>query len=174
MLVGLFIPISNLILYTITGAAITIKFNILPQYSLQKLFQDLSLGDRQLFFEISIVGLTQSLSPDDIGHLSLPSDSGLPIDITNGSELVLDLTQQLVMERQSPLVPRDIGWHLSLPSDSGLPFPMDVTNGSGLGFRFDSTICDGFDLGSLSMAYPSVNNDSNFNQNPQSKHRRTS
>ena len=33
-----------------------------PLYSLQKLFQDLSLGDRnhvELFFEISIVGLTQ-------------------------------------------------------------------------------------------------------------------
>ena len=45
-----------------------------------------------------------------------------------------------------------------MPSDSGLPFPMDVTNASGLGFGFDSTISDEFDLGSLSMAYPSVNN----------------
>ena len=35
---------------------------------------------------------------------------------------------------------------------------MDVTNGSGLGFGFDSTVSDEFDLGSLSMAYPSVNN----------------
>uniref|UniRef100_A0A7N2LXN0 Uncharacterized protein n=1 Tax=Quercus lobata TaxID=97700 RepID=A0A7N2LXN0_QUELO len=117
------------------------------------------------------------MSPNDIGHLSLPSDSGLPIDMTNGSDLGsrfdstvgdgYDLGSSSFVypfERiayndlghQSPLVPRDIGWHLSLPSDSGLPFPMDVTNGSGLGFGFDSTICDGFDLGSLSTAYPSV------------------
>ena len=49
-----------------------------------------------------------------------------------------------------------LGLKPTLPSDSGLPFPMNVTNGSGLGFGFDSAICDGFDLGSLSMAYPSV------------------
>ena len=49
-----------------------------------------------------------------------------------------------------------LGLEPTLPSDLGLPFPMNVTNGSGLGFGFDSAICDGFDLGSLSMAYPSV------------------
>ena len=49
-----------------------------------------------------------------------------------------------------------LGLEPALQSDSRLPFSMNVTNGSGLGFGFDSTICDGFDLGSLSMAYPSV------------------
>ena len=49
-----------------------------------------------------------------------------------------------------------LGLEPALPSNSGLPSPMNVTNGFGLGFGFDSTICDGFDLGSLSMAYPLI------------------
>ena len=51
--------------------------------------------------------------------------------------------------------------HLSLPSDSGLP--IDVTRGSDFGMGFALTIGHGFILGSSSLAYPSVNDDSNFN-----------
>ena len=62
--------------------------------------------------------------------------------------------------------------HLSLPIDSRLQ--LDVTNGSDLGLRSDSTVGDGFDLAPSSMAYSSVNYDSNFNPYPQLKKMRTS
>ena len=51
--------------------------------------------------------------------------------------------------------------HLSLPSDSGLP--IDVTNGSDFDLGLDLTFGNGFILGSFSLAYPLVNDDSNFN-----------
>ena len=58
------------------------------------------------------------------------------------------------------IVPDDIV-HLSLPFDSRLP--IDVTSGSNFDMRFALTVGRGFILGSSSLAYPSVNNDSNFN-----------
>ena len=51
--------------------------------------------------------------------------------------------------------------HLSLPSDSGLP--LDVTSGSDFGLGFDLTVGHGFNLGSSSLAYPLLNDDSDFN-----------
>ena len=76
-----------------------------------------------------------------------------------------------VTQCQPPLVSHETG-HLSLPTDSGLQ--LDVTNGSDLGLVSDSIVGDEFDLTSSSMAYPSVNYDSSFNPNPQSKKMRTS
>ena len=79
--------------------------------------------------------------------------------------------QLAVTQCQPPLVSHEIG-HLSLPIDSRLQ--LDVTNGSDLGLGYDSTVGDGFDLVPSSMAYSSVNYDSNFNPYPQSKKMRTS
>ena len=58
------------------------------------------------------------------------------------------------------IVPDDIV-HLPLLSDSGLP--IDVTSGSDFDMGFALTVGHGFILGSSSLAYPSVNYDSNFN-----------
>ena len=74
-------------------------------------------------------------------------------------------------ERQPPLVHNDIE-HLSLPSDSGVP--MDVTNGSDFGLELDLTVGHGFNLGSSSLVYPSVNDDFDFNPYPQLKKMKTS
>ena len=62
--------------------------------------------------------------------------------------------------------------HLSLPSSSGLP--MDVANGSDFGLGFDLTVGYGFNLGSSSLVYPSVNDDFDFNPYPQLKKMKTS
>ena len=51
--------------------------------------------------------------------------------------------------------------HLSLPYDSGLP--IDVTSGSDFDMEFALTVEHGFTLGSFSLAYPLVKDDSNFN-----------
>uniref|UniRef100_A0A2N9G412 Uncharacterized protein n=1 Tax=Fagus sylvatica TaxID=28930 RepID=A0A2N9G412_FAGSY len=77
-------------------------------------------------------------------------------------------------QRQPPLVPVDIR-HLLLPSDVGLP--MDVSNGSDLGLGrliFESTIRDGYDLGSSSMTDTFGSSDSDLNSYPPSKKMRTS
>ena len=58
------------------------------------------------------------------------------------------------------IVPDDIVL-LSLPFDSRLP--IDVTSGFDFDMGFALTVEHGFILGSSSLAYPSVNNDSNFN-----------
>ena len=61
---------------------------------------------------------------------------------------------------------------LSLPIYSRLQ--LDVTNGSDLGLGSNSTIGDEFELASSSMAYSSINYDSDFNPYPQLKKMRTS
>ena len=68
-------------------------------------------------------------------------------------------------ERQPPLVPNDFQ-HLSLPSDSGVP--MDF------GLELDLTVGHGFNLGSFSLVYSSVNDDFDFNPYPQLKKMKTS
>ncbi|KAK7837481.1 hypothetical protein CFP56_021186 [Quercus suber] len=52
--------------------------------------------------------------------------------------------------------------------------PMDVANRSGFGFEFDLTVAHGFNLGSSSLVYPSVNDDFDFNPYPQLKKMKTS
>jgi hypothetical protein len=79
-----------------------------------------------------------------------------------------------VRECQPPLVPVDIR-HRLLPSDVGLP--MDMSNGSDLGLGqliFESTIRDGYDLGSSSTTHTFVSSDSDLNSYPPSKKMRTS
>ena len=51
--------------------------------------------------------------------------------------------------------------HLSLPSNLGLP--IDVTRGSDFDMGFALTVGHGFILGSSSLAYPLLKDDSNFN-----------
>ena len=50
---------------------------------------------------------------------------------------------------------------LSLPFDLGLP--IDVTSESDFDMGFALTVGHGFIMGSSSLAYPSRNDDSNFN-----------
>ena len=70
-----------------------------------------------------------------------------------------------VGEHQSPLVSDDTR-NLSLPSDSGLQLDManrSKFNSGSLNLGNDSTIGDGFDLGSSSVVHPSINDDFDFN-----------
>ena len=61
---------------------------------------------------------------------------------------------------------------LSLPIDSR--HQLDMTKGFDLSLGFDSTVGDGFDLASSSMAYSSINYNSDFNTYTQLKKMRTS
>ena len=51
---------------------------------------------------------------------------------------------------------------------------MDVANGSDFDLGFDLTVGHGFNLGSSSLGYPSVNDDLDFNPYPQLKKMKTS
>ena len=72
----------------------------------------------------------------------------------------------VVTQCQPPLVSHETG-HLSLPIDSRIQ--LDVINGFDLGLGSDSIVGDGFDLAPSSIAYSSVNYDSDFNPYPQLK-----
>ena len=110
-----------------------------PQSSLQELFRDLQLTDRNL------VKILCEAFPED--HYSSSIDIAAPIVKRIGVHVECNCPPP-----QNPRIFQDINRHHSLLSGSGLP--MDRENGSDLGLAFDSSNVDGFDLGSSSVAQP--------------------
>ena len=110
-----------------------------PQSSMQELFRDLQLTDRNL------VKILCEAFPED--HYSSSIDIAAPIVKRIGVHVECNCPPP-----QNPRIFQDINRHHSLQSGSGLP--MDTENGSDLGLAFDSSNVDGFDLGSSSVAQP--------------------
>ena len=178
-----------------------------PQSSLQKLFQDLNLGDQnhvELFCEtfatapylrfppnipsiIKRIGVHVECNcpqPQNVEALGLSMDNYearsctclcraqtccrclKEVGSTHSAGRALVHSSNL--ESQIISSDTDGGGSSSviLPSNSGLP--MDVANGSEFAFGLDSTVGDGFDLGSSS-----INDDSDFSPYPESKKMRT-
>ncbi|KAK7833046.1 hypothetical protein CFP56_026032 [Quercus suber] len=69
-------------------------------------------------------------------------------------------TRPLITYLGGSLLPIGSDYHVVI-SISGLP--IDVTSGFDFDMGFPLTVEHGFILGSSSLAYPSVNDDSNFN-----------
>ena len=104
-----------------------------PQSSLQELFGDLQLTNRN---HVEI--LCEIASP--FGAIAGPIFKRIAVHV------------EFNCPPQNPRIFQDINRHHSLQSGSGLP--MDTENGSDLGPAFDSSNVDGFDLGSSSVAQP--------------------
>ena len=113
-------------------------FCVRPQSSLQELFRDLQLTDR------NYVEILSEAFPGD--HFSSSIDIAVPIVKRIGVHVECNCPPQ------NPSIFQDINRHHSLQSGSGLP--MDTENGSDLGLALDSSNVDGFDLGSSSVAQP--------------------
>ena len=116
-----------------------------PQSSLQELFRDLQLTDR------NHVDILCKTSPYHRDIASIVKRIGIHVECN-------------CPPPQNPSIFQGINRHISL--QSGLGLPMDTKNGPGLGLAFDSSNVDGFDLGSSSMAQPLVNDDFDSNQFP--------
>ena len=99
-----------------------------PQSSLQELFRDLQLTDRN---HVEI--LCQTSPPYRAERIGVHVECNCP-------------------PPQNRRIFEDINRHHALQSGSGLP--MDTENGSDLGLAFDSSNVDGSDLGSSSVAQP--------------------
>ena len=109
-----------------------------PQSSLQELFRDLQLTDRN-HVEILCEAFPSFSSSIDIDAPIVVKRIGVHVECN-------------CPPPQNPRIFQDINRHHSLLSGSGLP--MDRENGSDLGLAFDSSNVDGFDLGSSSVAQP--------------------
>ena len=180
-----------------------LHFSCRPQSSLQKLFQDLNLGDQnhvELFCEtnrrirkfymapnIKAIGVHVECNcpqPQNVEALGLSTDNYEARSCTClcgaqtccwclkevGSTHSAGRASVHSSNLQSQIISSDTDGgglsSVSLPSYSGLP--VDVANGFEFAFGFDSTVADGFDLGSSS-----INDDSDFSPCPQSKKMRT-
>ena len=111
-------------------------FSCRPQSSLQDLFGDLNLGDRnhvELFCETFTLDC---------------SSSG---EITPIIKRIGVYVECICPPPKNPSIFHDINRHLSL--QSGLGFPIDAENGSDSGLAFDSSNVDGLDLGSSSVTH---------------------
>ncbi|XP_050284365.1 disease resistance protein Roq1-like isoform X2 [Quercus robur] len=108
------------------GSSRHLGFCCRPQSSLQELFRDLQLTDRN---HVEILCETHYL----VERIGVHVECNCP-------------------PPQNPRIFEDINRHHSLQSGSGLP--MDTENGSDLGLAFDSSNVDGSDLGSSSVAHP--------------------
>ena len=116
-----------------------------PQSSLQELFRDLQLTDR------NHVDILCKTSPYHRDIAPIVKRIGVHVECN-------------CPPPQNPSIFQEINRHISL--QSGLGLPMDTKNGPDLGLAFDSSNVDGFDLGSSSMAQPPVNDDFNSSQFP--------
>uniref|UniRef100_A0A7N2LCI5 TIR domain-containing protein n=1 Tax=Quercus lobata TaxID=97700 RepID=A0A7N2LCI5_QUELO len=123
-----------------------LSFSCRPQSSLQELFRDLQLTDRN---HVEILCNTLPYSSIEVA----------PIVERIGVHVECNCPPP-----QNPSIIQDINRPLSL--QSGLGLPMDTENGSDLGSALDSSNVDGFDLGSSSVAQPPVNDDFDSNQFP--------
>ena len=198
---------GNSICYSLSKYGHHLCFYCRPQSSLQKLFQDLNLGDQnhvELFCEtfatapylrfppnipsiIKRIGVHVECNcpqPQNVEALGLSMDNYearsctylcraqtccrclKEVGSTHSAGRALVHSSNL--ESQIISSDTDGGGSSSviLPSNSGLP--MDVANGSEFAFGLDSTVGDGFDLGSSS-----INDDSDFSPYPESKKMRT-
>ena len=110
-----------------------------PQSSLQELFRDLQLTDRN--------------------HVEILCEAFPGYPYSSSIDIAAPIVKRIGVHvecncppPQNPRIFQDINRHHSLQSGSGLP--MDTENGSDLGLAFDSSNVDGFDLGSSSVAQP--------------------
>jgi hypothetical protein len=172
-----------------------------PGSSLQDLFKDLNLGDQnhvEVLCKVSLRGFdTRIISPSIIKRMGVhvecicpPQNSTIFYD--NYEEVQPQISKRIRHQRQQQqqrqrqqqrlrpflfrgsgfilrrlyhtLCPTRSNFHRRLPKMQKRRCPNEVTNGD----------TDGFDLGSSSMAYPSINDDSDFNPYTQSKKKRTS
>ena len=115
-----------------------------PQSSLQELFRDLQLTDRNHVEILCETFTCLSTIAPIVERIGVHVECNCP--------------------PQNPSIFQDINRHLSL--QSGLGLPMDTENGSDLGSAFDLSNVDEFDLGSSSVAQPPVNDDFDSNQFP--------
>lgn len=122
-----------------------LSFSCRPQSSLQELFWDLQLTDRNHVEILCETFPCLSTIAPIVERIGVHVECNCP-------------------PPQNPSIFQDINRHLSL--QSGLGLPMDTENGSDLGSVFDRSNVDGFDLGSSSVAQPPVNDDFNSNQFP--------
>ena len=122
-----------------------LTFSCRPQSSLQELFRDLQLKDR------NHVEILCETVPSSIDAYPPPQRIGVHVECN-------------CPPPQNPSIIQDINRPLSL--QSGLGLPMDTENGSDLGLALDSSNVDGFDLGSSSVVQPPVNDDFDSNQFP--------
>ena len=123
-----------------------LTFSCRPQSSLQELFRDLQLKDRN---HVEI--LCETVPHSSVEDFPPPQRIGVHVECN-------------CPPPQNPSIIQDINRPLSL--QSGLGLPMDTENGSDLGSALDSSNVDGFDLGSSSVAQPPVNDDFDSNQFP--------
>ncbi|KAL0006615.1 hypothetical protein SO802_008117 [Lithocarpus litseifolius] len=114
-------------------------FSCRPQSSLQELFRDLQLADRNHVEILCVTYPRRSCRPQPIfRYIAAP--------------IVQRIGVHAECNCPPPQNPSIINRHLSL--QSGLGLPMDTENGSDSGLAFDSSNVDGFDLGSSSVAQP--------------------
>ena len=111
-----------------------LTFSCRPQSSLQELFRDLQLKDRN---HVEI--LCETVPYSSVEVCPPPQRIGVHVECN-------------CPPPQNPSIFQDINRHHSLQLGSGLP--TDTENGSELGLAFDSSNVDGFDLGSSSVAQP--------------------
>ncbi|KAL0006614.1 hypothetical protein SO802_008116 [Lithocarpus litseifolius] len=108
------------------------SFSCKPQSSLQELFWDLQLTDRN--------------------HVEILCETFLSYRTEEIAPIVKRIGVHVECNCPPPQNPSIINRHHS--SQSGLGLPMDTENGPDLGLSFDSSNVDGFDLGSSSEAQP--------------------
>ena len=191
--------ISRIIIKSVDGLVFCYRL----QSSLQKLFEDLNLGDRnlvQIFCEISSYNDTGEIAPliTRVGvHVEcICSQNSQKVSKKRNRPLESRICTCLCLAQTHCQCPKELGSTystgptsvhsgysdsqiiasamdgggsslISLSSNSGLS--MDVSNVSEFDFGFQSTLGDGFDMGS-----PSLNDDSDISPYPQSKKMRPS
>ncbi|KAL0006625.1 hypothetical protein SO802_008127 [Lithocarpus litseifolius] len=157
-----------------------LSFSCRPQSSLQELFRDLQLTDRNHVdilcetFPKPIAPIVKRIgvhvecncpppqNPRIFQDISLQSGLGLPMDTENGSDLGVTGSAFTASKHLQPLMLKslrraaraDMKYIEQPQHDPGLRLPMDTENGPDLGLAIDSSNVDGFDLGSSSVAQP--------------------
>ncbi|KAK7837482.1 disease resistance protein adr2 [Quercus suber] len=139
----------------------------MPHSQLQRRFGDLMQGDRN-HVEISC---KISHWTSEFGKFA-PMVAGMGVHVEcicspQNSVIIQDNSQNVDDSEDTMLTP------LLPPCSTSDGLPMDAANESDFGLGFDLTVGHGFNLGSSSLVYPSVNDDFDFNPYPQLKKMKT-